>query len=35
MHPRFCERPAGDDNKDPCIVTTRVRGTKFVTISKK
>jgi len=31
MSPRFCDRTDGD----PCIVTTRVRGTKFVTISKK
>ena len=31
MHPRFCDRTEGD----PCIVTARVRGTKFVTISKK
>jgi hypothetical protein len=31
MHPRFCDRTDGD----PCIVTARVRGTKFVTISKK
>lgn len=31
MHPRFCEREGGD----PCIVTARVRGVKFVTISRK
>lgn len=31
MNPRFCDRTGGD----PCLVTTRVRGTKFVTISKK
>ncbi|WP_092584093.1 hypothetical protein [Rhizobium mongolense] len=31
MHPRFCDRTDGS----PCIVTARVRGTKFVTISKK
>lgn len=32
MHPRFCERAEGTD---PCIVTARVRGAKFVTISRK
>jgi hypothetical protein len=31
MHPRFCDRT----DTQPCVVTTRVRGTKFVTISKK
>ncbi|MHA7969238.1 hypothetical protein [Rhizobium terricola] len=31
MHPRFCERT--DEN--PCEITVRVRGTKFLTISKK
>jgi hypothetical protein len=31
MHPRFCDRTDGE----ACIVTARVRGTKFVTISKK
>jgi hypothetical protein len=31
MHPRYCERT---DSK-PCEMTVRVRGTKFVTISKK
>jgi hypothetical protein len=31
MHPRFCDRTDGD----LCEVTVRVRGTKFVTISKK
>ncbi|MFC3163500.1 hypothetical protein [Ciceribacter thiooxidans] len=31
MHPRFCERT---DNA-PCEMTVRVRGTKFVTISRK
>ena len=31
MHPRYCERT--DDV--PCEMTVRVRGTKFVTISKK
>jgi hypothetical protein len=35
MHPRFCDRPDGDPKTDPCVITTRVRGTKFVTISKK
>ncbi|WP_028745598.1 hypothetical protein [Rhizobium mesoamericanum] len=35
MHPRFCDRPDADKTKEPCIVTARVRGTKFVTISKK
>lgn len=32
MHPRFCERPAGSD---PCIITSRVRGAQFFTISAK
>lgn len=32
MHPRFCERPAGSD---PCIVTSRIRGAQFFTISAK
>lgn len=31
MHPRFCDRTDGD----PCLMTTRVRGTRFVTISRK
>jgi hypothetical protein len=31
MHPRFCDRT----DTQPCVVTARVRGTKFVTISKK
>jgi hypothetical protein len=31
MHPRFCERT--DDR--PCEMTVRVRGGRFVTISKK
>ncbi|MGV8937996.1 MAG: hypothetical protein ACOH2J_12800 [Allorhizobium sp.] len=31
MHPRFCERT----DSQPCIATVRVRGTKFLTISKK
>ncbi len=31
MHPRFCERT----DTAPCIMTVRVRGTKFVTISAK
>jgi hypothetical protein len=31
MHPRFCERT----DTAPCEMTVRVRGTKFVTISKK
>ena len=35
MHPRFCDRPDADKDKEPCVVTARVRGTKFVTISKK
>ncbi len=35
MHPRFCDRPDADKAKEPCVVTARVRGTKFVTISKK
>jgi hypothetical protein len=35
MHPRFCDRPDADRQKDPCTVTARVRGTKFVTISRK
>lgn len=32
MHPRFCERPEGSD---PCIITSRVRGATFYTLSKK
>ncbi len=32
MHPRFCEREEGGK---PCEVTARVRGVKFVTISRK
>jgi hypothetical protein len=35
MHPRFCDRPDADRQKEPCTVTARVRGTKFVTISRK
>ncbi|MDM9619583.1 hypothetical protein A6U87_26390 [Rhizobium sp. AC44/96] len=35
MHPRFCDRPDADPTKEQCTVTARVRGTKFVTISKK
>lgn len=31
MHPHFCDRTGGD----PCEITVRVRGVKFVTISKK
>ncbi|NWJ24476.1 hypothetical protein [Rhizobium sp. RM] len=31
MHPRYCERT----DKEPCLMTVRVRGTKFVTISRK
>ena len=31
MHPRFCERT----DEAPCEITVRVRGTKFLTISKK
>lgn len=31
MHPHFCDRTDGD----PCEITVRVRGVKFVTISKK
>ncbi|KAA3511035.1 hypothetical protein RMS29_000310 [Agrobacterium rosae] len=31
MHPRFCERT----DSEPCLMTVRVRGTKFVTISSK
>ncbi len=31
MHPHYCDRTDGD----PCEITVRVRGTKFVTISKK
>lgn len=31
MHPRFCERT----DSAPCEMTVRVRGTKFVTISRK
>lgn len=32
MHPRFCERAEGTD---PCVVTARVRGARFFTISRK
>lgn len=32
MHPRYCEREEGEE---PCAMTVRVRGTKFLTISKK
>ncbi|KPF44511.1 hypothetical protein ACSV9I_19585 [Rhizobium sp. G187] len=32
MHPKFCERKEGEA---PCQMTVRVRGTKFLTISKK
>lgn len=32
MHPRYCEREEG---QQPCEMTVRVRGTKFLTISKK
>lgn len=32
MHPRFCERAEGTD---PCVITARVRGAKFYTISRK
>jgi hypothetical protein len=31
MHPHFCDRT----DAEPCEITVRVRGTKFVTISKK
>lgn len=31
MRPRYCERT----DKEPCLMTVRVRGTKFVTISRK
>ncbi len=31
MAPKYCDRTGGD----PCEMTVRVRGTKFVTISKK
>ncbi|MET0172176.1 MAG: hypothetical protein ABW206_07230 [Agrobacterium vaccinii] len=31
MAPKYCERDGGE----PCQMTVRVRGTKFVTISKK
>jgi len=31
MHPRFCERT----DEAPCEITVRVKGTKFLTISKK
>jgi hypothetical protein len=31
MHPRYCERT----DSEPCLMTVRVRGTKFVTISSK
>jgi hypothetical protein len=31
MHPHFCDRT----DTEPCEITVRVRGTKFVTISKK
>lgn len=30
MHPRFCERT----DKEPCVMRVRVRGGRFVTISK-
>ncbi|NLS01439.1 hypothetical protein HGP17_31785 [Rhizobium sp. P38BS-XIX] len=32
MHPHFCDRK---DGEDACEITVRVRGVKFVTISKK
>ncbi len=32
MHPRYCEREEG---QEPCAMMVRVRGTKFLTISKK
>ncbi len=31
MHPRYCDRTEGD----PCQMTVRVRGTRFVTINKQ
>ena len=31
MHPRYCDRT----DSEPCLMTVRVRGTKFVTISRK
>ncbi len=31
MHPRYCERT----DSEPCEMTVRVRGTNFVTISRK
>ncbi|MBO3758505.1 hypothetical protein [Ciceribacter sp. L1K22] len=31
MHPRYCERT----DSEPCEMTVRVRGTKFLTISRK
>lgn len=31
MHPRYCDRT----DKEACLMTVRVRGTKFVTISRK
>lgn len=31
MHPKYCERT----DSTPCEITVRVRGTKFLTISKK
>jgi hypothetical protein len=31
MHPKYCNRTDGD----PCLMTVRVRGTEFVTISAK
>ncbi|MBB4065878.1 hypothetical protein [Gellertiella hungarica] len=31
MHPRYCDRTEGD----PCEMTVRVRGTRFVTINRK
>ncbi|MCX8995602.1 hypothetical protein NOF55_00590 [Rhizobiaceae bacterium BDR2-2] len=31
MHPRFCERAEGTE---PCVVTSRVRGARFYTISR-
>lgn len=32
MHPKYCERKEGES---PCQMTVRVRGTRFLTISKK
>jgi hypothetical protein len=31
MHPHYCDRT----DSEPCLITVRVRGTKFTTISKK